>query len=129
MSGKTIIPVKRGQTPTLLQAEKANELIKIVNALQNIRIEVGDYNNVIYGETSVIIQLKKIDLKELVRETPEGEFPLVAEYPLKIKEIENGKFKIFLDGFTKTVVYCTSTGRKWARFFLMKRDYNSNNVT
>ena len=33
--------VQKGETPTLLEADKANELIKAINALTNMRIERG----------------------------------------------------------------------------------------
>ena len=46
-----------GQTPTLLEAEKANELIKRINSLLNIRIETtqSETGEVIYGEDEITI--------------------------------------------------------------------------
>lgn len=55
MSGNLIEKLIQGERPTLLEAEKGNELISAINALQNIQIEEGEEYSVEYGEGEVII--------------------------------------------------------------------------
>ena len=47
--------VIKGQRPTLLEADKANELIRAINALQNIKIVRGDRDEVVHGDDDVVI--------------------------------------------------------------------------
>ena len=51
--------VRVGETPTLLEAEKANELIKRINSLLNITIVTtnSETGQVIYGEDGVVIEV------------------------------------------------------------------------
>lgn len=57
MSGKKINQLKPGQTPTLLSAAKANELVDAINALQNITIDYGEYFNAAYGSNGVVLTI------------------------------------------------------------------------
>jgi hypothetical protein len=57
MAGDEITLVIKGQSPTLLHAGKANELIQAINALQNISISRGDRDQVIYSSDSIEITL------------------------------------------------------------------------
>lgn len=56
--GAKIDRVVRGEEPTLLHTDKANELIDTVNALQDIRISPSDAGSVEYSATNVMITLK-----------------------------------------------------------------------
>ena len=47
-----------GETPTLLEADKGNELIDRLNALANIEIEPGETDEILWGEDSVKIIYK-----------------------------------------------------------------------
>ena len=51
----SIALVIKGQQPTLLEADKANELIRAINALQNIRIIRSDRDEVVHGADEVVI--------------------------------------------------------------------------
>tara|TARA_Y100000593_G_scaffold21594_1_gene43287 strand:- start:315 stop:578 length:264 start_codon:yes stop_codon:yes gene_type:complete len=54
-------PIKRvvkGETPTLLETEKANELIDRLNALGAIEIRQGTKNEVIYAGDRVVMTYK-----------------------------------------------------------------------
>lgn len=57
MSGRIIKPLRAGQTPTLLSAAKANELVDAINALQNITINYGEYFNASYGSNGVVLTI------------------------------------------------------------------------
>lgn len=51
--------VQKGETPTLLEAEKANELIKAINALTNMEIvRGGTLDTLIVSETNSILNLQ-----------------------------------------------------------------------
>lgn len=57
MPGDELTLVVKGQRPTLLEADKANELINAVKALQNITITRGDRDQVLYSSDNVTITL------------------------------------------------------------------------
>ena len=46
-----------GQTPSLLSAQKANELINALNALQNISIVYGENFSASYGSNGVVLTI------------------------------------------------------------------------
>lgn len=48
----------KGERPTLLEAEKGNELIKALNALRNITIASGYADEVVYSDDEVAIVYK-----------------------------------------------------------------------
>jgi hypothetical protein len=51
--------VQKGETPTLLEAEKANELIKTINALTNMEIvRSGFSDSLVVSETNSILNLQ-----------------------------------------------------------------------
>ena len=63
MSLNELIPnVQKGGSPTLLNADLANQLIDKVNALTNIKITRSSFDAVVIGSDGIIITL---------RETPE----------------------------------------------------------
>jgi len=63
---KAIKQVKKGQTPTLLEADKANELIKAVNMLMNIQIVESTTAGVFFTSNGIILQIPTIkDTQEL----------------------------------------------------------------
>ena len=47
--------VVKGQKPTLLEADKANELIKALRALSNISIKKGGKDEVVYSDDEITI--------------------------------------------------------------------------
>ena len=53
-----IARVVKGETPTLLETEKANELIDRLNALGAIEIRQGTKNEVIYAGDRVVMTYK-----------------------------------------------------------------------
>lgn len=53
----TIKEVVKGSTPTLLEASKANEVIKALNSLLNITIEYSTDFDVTYGSNGVSITI------------------------------------------------------------------------
>tara|TARA_R100001463_G_scaffold126466_1_gene184195 strand:+ start:14466 stop:14750 length:285 start_codon:yes stop_codon:yes gene_type:complete len=57
VSGEIISRLRAGQTPTLLSAAKANELVDAINALQNITINYGEYFNASYGSNGVVLTI------------------------------------------------------------------------
>lgn len=54
---KAIKEVEKGQTPTLLEADKANELIKAINMLMNVKIVEGTTSGVFFSHDSLILQI------------------------------------------------------------------------
>tara|TARA_R110000824_G_scaffold95520_1_gene229651 strand:- start:1221 stop:1487 length:267 start_codon:yes stop_codon:yes gene_type:complete len=51
--------VRKGYSPTLLHTEKANELIRAVNALLNLSVISGDSNQVINSGDQIVISINK----------------------------------------------------------------------
>lgn len=74
MSGRKIAQLVAGETPSLLSASKANELVDALNALQNINIQYGEYFSASYGSNGVILTIptpnistgSDIDAEELI---------------------------------------------------------------
>lgn len=56
-SGNKIKPLVKGQTPSLLDTKKGNELINAINALQNIQIRYGEYFKASYGFNKVTLTI------------------------------------------------------------------------
>ena len=56
-SGKKIKRLQRGDTPSLLDTDKGNELIDTLNALQNINIRYGEYFRASYGTNGVTLTI------------------------------------------------------------------------
>ena len=57
--GKQIKRLEKGQTPSLLDTDKGNEVIDSVNALQKIRIQRnGTRDFVSYSDNDILITLK-----------------------------------------------------------------------
>jgi hypothetical protein len=54
---KKIEYVRQGQTPTLLDTGKANELIEVLNALLNMKVTTGENPLVTYGKNGVNIRV------------------------------------------------------------------------
>lgn len=62
MSGRKIAQLVAGETPSLLSASKANELVDAINALQNIIIQYGEYFSASYGSNGVILTIPIPDI-------------------------------------------------------------------
>ena len=56
-SGKKIKRLLKGETPSLLDTQKGNELIDAINALQNINIRYGEYFKASYGHNGVTLTI------------------------------------------------------------------------
>lgn len=122
MSGKKIKQLRKGSAPSLLNTEKANEVIKAINALQDIRIVRGEYDSVSYGDTGITIQIKKVKLRDIIEESGDEEpIPIKGKFPITIKK-RGGILEVGIDGFTKVIRYCGGINR----FFMLRKKYNSN---
>lgn len=69
----TIREVVKGATPTLLQASKANELIKAVNSLLNITINYSTDFDVNYGSNGVNITIPEPEEQTIIQGGVAGE--------------------------------------------------------
>tara|TARA_R110000772_G_scaffold133122_5_gene241553 strand:+ start:363 stop:665 length:303 start_codon:yes stop_codon:yes gene_type:complete len=58
-SGQRINRLVKGDTPSLLETEKGNELIDALNALQNIQIRYGESFQASYGSNGVTLTIPK----------------------------------------------------------------------
>lgn len=94
----------RGTTPSLLNTEKANELINVVNALQNITIEEGSETRVDVNGTGVHITIR----------IPTPDIPpptfIKTHEPLKVRKNGENVFELWVEGFTKKIKYCGGEG-------------------
>lgn len=95
-----IAKVQKGQTPTLLNTNKANELIDEVNKIANLTIEYGDTLEILQGtsSTSIIIPRELNQIKKN-QEQPRQEFEF-EPITLAKKKIE-----ICEDGIVKEVEF------------------------
>jgi hypothetical protein len=94
----------RGTSPTLLNTEKANELIDAVNALQNITIEEGSETRVDVNGNGVHITIR----------IPQPKIPpptyIRTHAPLKIRKTGENIFELWLEGYSKNIKYCGGSG-------------------
>ena len=95
MSGNKIEELVQGERPTLLEADKGNEVIRAVNALQNIQLEEGEELGVEYGDDEVILTIP-----EQVTQEATGE--------------------VNLDGWDEVTMYVAINGIPRKKVFLMK---------
>ena len=56
-SGKKIDRLVQGQTPSLIDTDKGNEVIDRVNSLLNIKVEEGDENEISYSDEDVYLTI------------------------------------------------------------------------
>lgn len=101
---KKIANILRGARPTLLEADKANELINCVNALQNITITESNESRVevTQGGINIIVNVPK--------PKPLPKVKIKATPPMVVKQIDDYEFEIFLEGFTRNIKYCGGEG-------------------
>ena len=71
--------VQKGQTPTLLEAEKANELITAINSLLKMKIVRGENDEFLVSEQNSILTLKESggSIQFYPKALIEGKSPLV----------------------------------------------------
>ena len=94
----------RGQRPSLLEADKANEIIDCLNSLQNIQIVEGQ-------ETKATIHANGITLSVRVpKEKEEKRVSLKTEYPLMHKILKDGTIQLWIEGYTRNIRYCGGYG-------------------
>ena len=58
-SGEKIELLVQGRIPSLVNADRGNEVIQKLNSLLNIRLIEGDSNEISYSENDVVITLKE----------------------------------------------------------------------
>ena len=115
---KKIANLLRGSAPTLLDTEKANELINCVNSLQNIQIIEGNETRVDVGQNGIIIQVR-MPKKE---KPPKVQF--VGVPPIIVKEKSLNTYEVFLEGYTQKIKYCGGEGH----LVHLAEEYDSNEV-
>lgn len=115
---KKIANLIRGSRPTLLDAEKANELINCVNALQNIQVVEGNETRVEVGQNGIMIQVR-VPKKE---KPPKVQF--VGVPPIIVKESQLNTYEVFLEGYTQKIKYCGGEGH----LVHLAEEYDSNEV-
>jgi hypothetical protein len=60
-TGQEIKLLQKGQTPSLLNTKKGNELIEAVNALQKIEVQrKGDKDFISYSSNNVLLNLQQM---------------------------------------------------------------------
>lgn len=101
---KKIANLLRGGRPTLLETEKANEIINCINSLQNISIIESNETRVDVGQNGITIMVNVPKPKPLPR------VKIKAEPPLVVKQLDDYEFEIFLEGFTRKIKYCGGEG-------------------
>lgn len=115
---KKIARLLRGSRPTLLDADKANELIDAINALQNVTIQEGE-------ETRASVTANGINLT--IRRNKPQVFPNInieAEPPLMIKKLDKYNYKIWIEGYTQKIKYCGGSGH----LLHLGEKYNSTEI-
>ena len=59
--GEQIKELVQGQTPSLINADKGNEVIKAINALQKIEVQrKGETDFISYSSNNVLLNLKEM---------------------------------------------------------------------
>jgi len=111
--------VEVGERPTLLEADKANEVYKALNQLANIVVSDADKTSIEYTGDGIKIKIKDKDKKRKdTITTIDVKYPLTA-----VQEVtpEGNKYTIKLDGYTQYIKYCGGEGH----VFFLNSDYNS----
>lgn len=104
MSAPHINKVPLGGRPTLLEAEKANEVINALNVVGNITIEQqGKLAGVQYDDSGVKITIPEPDIPPY-KPTTITTFP-----PIRVHK-EGNNYTLYLEGYTKFVKYCGGAG-------------------
>ena len=59
--GKQIQELVKGQTPSLVDTDKGNELIRVINSLQKIEVQRnGEKDFIQYSENNVLLNLQEM---------------------------------------------------------------------
>ncbi len=115
---KRIARLIRGSKPTLLDTEKANELIDAINSMQNVTLIQGAETRASVTNNGINLTIKK----EKPVEIPN--LNITAEPPLMVKQLDKYKFKFWLEGYTQNIKYCGGEGN----LLHLAEDYNSNDI-
>lgn len=115
---KKIANLLRGSAPTLLNTDKANELINCVNALQNIQVIEGNETRVDVNQDGVIIQVR------IPKYEPPPKLEFIGIAPIQVKEKHKNTYEVFLEGYTREIKYCGGEGH----LVHLAEEYNSNDV-
>lgn len=115
---KKIARLIRGQRPTLLETDKANELIDAVNALQNISLMEGEETKASVHPNGVNLSVKVPKPKPLPR------LKLIATPPLMVRQLDENTFTLWIEGYTRNIKYCGGSGN----LLHLDEKYNSDDV-
>ena len=115
---KRIARLIRGSKPTLLDTDKANELIDAVNSLQNISIMEGEDTKAIVSPTGINLTIKNTKPK------PFPAIKITAEPPLMVKQLDKYSFKFWIEGYTQNIKYCGGEGH----LLHLAEKYNSTDI-
>ena len=115
---KRIARLIRGSKPTLLDTEKANELIDAINSMQNVTLIEGAETRASVTNNGINLTIKK----EKPVEIPN--LNITAEPPLMVKQLDKYTFKFWLEGYTQKIKYCGGKGN----LLHLAEDYNSNDI-
>lgn len=90
-----IAKVVKGNSPTLLHTEKANELIDAINMLQSLEIEYGDNLEIVQGTQSITIKIPQPPKQEKQKSFDDkiAELPTQTLMKKKIDLCEDGIIK------------------------------------
>jgi len=87
--------VVKGNAPTLLETEKANELIDAINKFEGLEIEYGDNLEIVKGKKTITIQIPKPpdEKKQKSFEDKLAELPTQTLMKKKVELCEDGIIK------------------------------------
>lgn len=68
-----IKPLVKGETPTLLETDKGNELINVINALQNMQVVRGSSDNFQIGYNNAVLTILARDEDGSIEEEDQDE--------------------------------------------------------
>lgn len=115
---KKIARLLRGGKPTLLDTDKANELIDAINSLQNISIMEGEETRASITNTGINLTIKNNKPK------PFPNIKIKAEPPLMVKQLDKYSFQFWIEGYTRNIKYCGGEGR----LLHLSENYNSTDI-
>ncbi len=101
---KKIAKLIRGQKPSLLDTDKANELIDAINSLQNVTIIEGEETRANVHNNGVALSVKVPKIKPFPR------LKMLAEPPLMVRQLDDYTFSFWIEGYTRNIKYCGGEG-------------------
>lgn len=85
----------RGQTPSMLDTTKANQVVDAINSMQNIKVVEGEETRAFVGREGIILQVRMPDLEGLAtkEEVDATKLELEGEEPIEIEDDEENQNK------------------------------------